>query len=655
MTVTPPPSRPAAKDRASALAKLAKARTGAGTGRSSMAAALGSRPESPSRVSSAVPAEGTRARKQLRRLRDQLPADPPAEALASGEAAESSEDAVPPPRRPPGTRRMVDVACSPRSDASPEGHPGESVPARRASTGSLANPEKGRQEGERQPAAVPMAAGLAEVEAYLFPSGDEEEEPPPPVVKTPVASGKGKQGGTSRKVIQLSLGEAKSLAEKQKSKIDFYLSQNEESPSLFDSVAAPQIAPVRRGKGAEQVDLPPEGGRVPRFQMQSGSSGLPATMAETLPPQVELHGWERKESEGFADMVSRVFKPSGKHKTQFPLSAAVPLKHMFVSEGDFPDSQAPITRGEIVKLLQSVAERQTQRAELLVRAAQETVAPPAPPSAKARNLPKVRAPASWSNVRTGGEVILWLERVGTYLSTGPDLTEEERVNIASSLLEGEALEYWCSVRPGLAEGGKIITYDMFSEALLEQFAPAFRQETAAADLLALREKQGKFDEYRRNFDLLKSKLPFSPKEGFECLLVAMFRRGLHQSTADLVLLDPATGSKHSNLRDLQQQAKVAADSVAAKLKAEPEGKPRREQAPLEYHKGSSQRKGKGRHREQEVKPPSGKVKQGPRCYNCEQIGHLASKCPKAGGRPGPPETQGRERKYWGQGKGKPKR
>ena len=207
-----------------------------------------------------------------------------------------------------------------------------------------------------------------------------------------------------------------------------------------------------------------------------------------------------------------------------------------------------------------------------MKAAQENVAPLPPNVSKGRTLPKVRAPGSWSNVRTSGDILVFLERVGTYLATGADLQEEERVNIAASLLEGEALEFWISVRPGLADDPKDITFEMFSEVLLGQYQPAFRQETAAADLLSLRERQGKFDEYRRKFDLLKAKLPFSPKEGLECLLVAMFRKGLHPSTADLVLLDPATGSKHANLRDLQQQAKVAADSVSEKLRTAPEPK-----------------------------------------------------------------------------------
>ena len=472
---------------------------------------------------------------------------------------------------------------------------------------------------------------------------------PPP---SPVRKGRAVQRDVPRKVIQLSEGESRRLAEKQNGEHILALSQNEVNTSPFDDFAAPPVLSARaRGKEPASGEVSRRGTGVSLHE--PGPSGLHSRAGPSaVPSQTPRRGWETVLRES-TDLVSRVFRPSGKHSPRTSLIATSASQQFSVAEEAFPDSEAPITRGELVKLLQSVTERAEQRAELLVKAAQENVAPLPPNVSKGRTLPKVRAPGSWSNVRSSGDILVFLERVGTYLATGADLQEEERVNIAASLLEGEALEFWISVRPGLADDPKDITFEMFSEVLLGQYQPAFRQETAAADLLSLRERQGKFDEYRRKFDLLKAKLPFSPKEGLECLLVAMFRKGLHPSTADLVLLDPATGSKHANLRDLQQQAKVAADSVSEKLRTAPEPK-QREMAPPAAHRSSQKKGGKGRGRE-EAKGGSGRDKGGPRCFRCNRHGHLSSQCPaKSAGKQLPPPPPGKDRK-WDQGKGHPRR
>ena len=173
------------------------------------------------------------------------------------------------------------------------------------------------------------------------------------------------------------------------------------------------------------------------------------------------------------------------------------------------------------------------------------------------------------SIKKNGDVIVWLEKVGAYLRTDPSLEESRKVDIASSLLEGDASEFWMSVVPGLrGEGDKEISFEIFTETLLQQYSEAFRKESAAEELLNLKEVKGKYDEYRRSFDLLVSKLPPDTKACRECMLVAQFRKGLHRSTAALVTIYPATGSKHTVLRDLQKHAKIAADMVAADLKSD---------------------------------------------------------------------------------------
>ena len=212
---------------------------------------------------------------------------------------------------------------------------------------------------------------------------------------------------------------------------------------------------------------------------------------------------------------------------------------------------------------------------------------------------KMKAPKAWINSKDNGDIELFLESLGAYLATESD--QDVKVKYATSYLDGDALAYWLVARRLLVADGREVTFELLCETLQNHFSPVHREHTAALELLRLREKPGQFDEYRRQFDTLRAKLPADREKLVELLMVTLFKKGLQASTAAHVLLDPTTGSKHLNLRSLQEQAKVAADMTGQRSGAEAKDEDKKGGgAPSRFKRG----KRRWQASEREVKKPT---------------------------------------------------
>jgi hypothetical protein len=243
---------------------------------------------------------------------------------------------------------------------------------------------------------------------------------------------------------------------------------------------------------------------------------------------------------------------------------------------------------------------------------------------------KVKAPKPFLNPKASGDVLIFLGSLTDYVELDDSLSEATKVTIAQSYLEGDARMFWNAAKVNFQNTGIEVTYALFHDTLMEQYSPSHREESAIDGLFKLRERPGKFDEYRQDFEALRSKLPADPRESLELLLVGLFRSGLLQSTSKLVVLDPTTGSKHRDLLALQTQAKVAAE-IASTMQ--------QDQRPSSNTGGKKRggllpQKAAFNKRTHHSRGPIGPKEKNPRadpspmrCFNCQAVGHKSADCP----------------------------
>ena len=308
---------------------------------------------------------------------------------------------------------------------------------------------------------------------------------------------------------------------------------------------------------------------------------------------------------------------------------------------------AAITTADLMQLFSKQWQLQEARMAKFEEALLTSKTAPHPISAP-RQI-KIKEPTSWSSTKKSGDIIPWLNKVEAYVDTVPPTPEARKVIVASSFLEGSALEYWDSVKLALNNDANEITFKVFRSTLSAQYTDAFRQETAAEKLCTLKEVKGKLREYKSSFEDLTARLPTDPQKREEYLLIALYRQGLHPSTAARCAVNPTDGSKHTSLSTLKLASILAADNQALEDATDKAQKafPTPKNPPLKRKF-----------------PDNGKPrKQLPRCGNCGAYGHIKEECRKPPRQypppPPPPAGRGQQQERFPkpsfQGKGKPRR
>jgi hypothetical protein len=362
--------------------------------------------------------------------------------------------------------------------------------------------------------------------------------------------------------------------------------QRGNSPEMATSPAEAVQKPAPSGSTRELLPLgrDSEGKRPEKIILNVPSSVRPEKLREGLLSQSQ----------------SLSPAPTGPTKTPTPPPAAE-------SQTTLP--AAPTIPPEFLQLIQDL------RGEVAELRAQKQ-------APTASRILKPKSPPSWSSTEESGDIVLWLEKIGNYLKADPGMSEDEKVHMASGYLEGKAQEYWMNIRLSLSgEGQEDVTMAIFREVLMQQYAECFRQENAADDLCNLRETRGLFIKYKEQFDELVSKLPADPAAFKECVLVALFRKGLHSTTGKRCIVD-STGARHTSLRELQRGAQLAAKLQARVDEEEREKKavlapllplePKRKNFPLGH---------------QPSQPgPKRRPKQ---CNFCGKKGHVQAECRSA--------------------------
>ena len=363
---------------------------------------------------------------------------------------------------------------------------------------------------------------------------------------------------------------------------------------------------------------------APNDVAQGKPQGEPKSPSYSITKSSEQHGGRNDEAPDTAERhAADPLRPAGWPSSLHDLEAR--------------NDANPVTRAELMEY----TDRLLKRMEGIQR---YQATPPLTPLRL--QSAKMKAPKAWSNSKDNGDVELFLESLAAYLATESD--EDVKVKYATSYLDGDALAYWLVARRLLVADGREVTFALLCETLKDHFSPAHREHTAALELLRLREKPGQYDEYRRQFDALRAKLPTDRESLVELLLVTLFKKGLQPSTASHVMLDPTTGSKHLHLRSLQEQAKVAADMAGQRNVTDAKDEDKKAGAgPSHSKRGkrrwqSSERPAKKPTIASTSRPqvPSKPPPKENRCYNCQGVGHMASACPSAKKQPFPAGDKG---------------
>ncbi len=201
--------------------------------------------------------------------------------------------------------------------------------------------------------------------------------------------------------------------------------------------------------------------------------------------------------------------------------------------------------------------------------------------------------------------------------------------MAASYLKGEALLLWVHQRDNFKREGIVPTYQDFKQTLLSHFSETHISDEAISQMLELKEKEGKHNEYKTAFNSLRAHLPQDKGEALELVLVALYKKGLTQETGFKVILDPTTGKRHRNLKTLQDHAQAASEvkEISQRNKEFSLKRERTLVPKIKRTKGVFKKPFKG-------KPKlikgmtSEEIRTKGLCLGCGESGHRAKECPK---------------------------
>jgi Ty3 transposon capsid-like protein len=360
----------------------------------------------------------------------------------------------------------------------------------------------------------------------------------------------------------------------------------------------------------------------------------PLSLEEVSPPKAQINGKDVSQPASVGSEYLKIRR----------------LQHSIINPLSISDvkDEPVFTKADVMQLFERQFQRQDERMTKFEDVLLKLKAAPTP-TPVGRQI-KLKDPPSWISSKKSGDIHHWLDKVIAYVETDVSASDERKVVTAASYLEGPALEYWSSRKAFLKESNTLITFKTFQDALLGQYSEAFRQENAAENLCTLRESKGNLRLYKSTFEDLLSRLPTDSAQKIEYLLIALYRKGLHPTTAAGCAVNPQDGSKHTNFEQLKTASILAADTVTAQETAT-----KQLQASTNPRDFPVKRKSPD-----EGKAPKKKLAQ---CHNCKAYGHTKEVCrkPVRGFHPPPPTAAGRgqnpepPRKQQFPGNGKPRR
>lgn len=157
----------------------------------------------------------------------------------------------------------------------------------------------------------------------------------------------------------------------------------------------------------------------------------------------------------------------------------------------------------------------------------------------------------------------WLQSIHDYTSsTRLAKSEQQRIQIAESYLQGEAKRSWLITRSAMNNGSDNvyadITFEAFKEALVKRWDPACTEVVAQHRLDQLKQR-GSLPDFVAEFDKLCSYVPdMQDREK-----VHRFLTSINSDLVDMVSTDPTTRQRWTKYEDLRSYALNHAAAAAA--------------------------------------------------------------------------------------------
>jgi hypothetical protein len=288
-----------------------------------------------------------------------------------------------------------------------------------------------------------------------------------------------------------------------------------------------------------------------------------------------------------------------------------PLRQVELSQSD-----QPLTEGRFTEALRMVMQ------EVMGMKAQEP-----------KSMLRAKMIDPWGpGKREYGELRHFLSNLDGFMALYPHEPEAIKVQVAATLLRGDAVSMWAQHSDDLRSQGKEITLGEFKTTLLSHYSEVHASDIAVSKLFELQEKEGRYREYRDSFEALRTQLPRDEKAQNELFLVTLFKRGLSRDTASRVMVDPTSGLRHRNLRKLQEHAQASSEMRGPARKGELPPRGDRGEGPS---KKQRLQKGPNRFKKQAPRMTPRMVKgmtpmelrEKGLCLLCGEEGHMARACP----------------------------